>query len=151
VHPKTVSRAIARGSAPRRTGRPRGSRLDAFKPQVDALLAEGVPIEAVCVAAGVPSAESGAAAVRTRARAGVRFVAFKPGSVDAIRRVLDIAAAVAPYPVVLQWTGGRAGGHHSFEDAHAPLAATYAAIRRTRNVVLVAGSGVGSAACAAGC
>jgi transposase len=42
VHPKTVSRAIARGSAPRRTGRPRGSRLDAFKPQVDALLAEGV-------------------------------------------------------------------------------------------------------------
>lgn len=42
VHPKTVSRAIARGGAPRRTGRPRGSRLDAFKPQVDALLAEGV-------------------------------------------------------------------------------------------------------------
>jgi len=42
VHPKTVSRAIARGGPPRRTGRPRGSRLDPFKGQVDALLAEGV-------------------------------------------------------------------------------------------------------------
>lgn len=42
VHPKTVSRALARGGAPPRRGRPRGSCLDGFKPQVDALLAEGV-------------------------------------------------------------------------------------------------------------
>lgn len=31
VHPKTVSRALARGGAPPRRGRPRGSCLDAFK------------------------------------------------------------------------------------------------------------------------
>jgi transposase len=43
VHPKTVSRALARGGAPsgKRAGR-RASKLDAFKGQVDALLAEGV-------------------------------------------------------------------------------------------------------------
>lgn len=42
VHPKTVSRALARGGAPPRRGRPRGSCLDPFTPQVDALLVEGV-------------------------------------------------------------------------------------------------------------
>lgn len=42
VHPKTVSRAIARGDAPSRPSKPRGSKLDPFKAQVDQLLAEGV-------------------------------------------------------------------------------------------------------------
>ncbi|KAG1390772.1 hypothetical protein G6F58_012895 [Rhizopus delemar] len=45
----------------------------------------------------------------------------------------------------MQWTGGRAGGHHSFEDAHQPILETYAAIRRQPNIVLVAGSGFGGA------
>ena len=42
VHPKTVSRAIARGDAPSRPRKPRGSKLDPFKERVDQLLAEGV-------------------------------------------------------------------------------------------------------------
>jgi transposase len=42
VHPKTVSRALQRGSAPKGERAPRGSRLDPFKAQVDQLLAEGV-------------------------------------------------------------------------------------------------------------
>lgn len=48
-------------------------------------------------------------------------------------------------PVIMQWTGGRAGGHHSFEDAHQPILETYASIRRQENIVLVAGSGFGGA------
>lgn len=42
VHPKTVSRALKRGSEPRKRGKRRGSKLDPFKPTVDGLLAEGV-------------------------------------------------------------------------------------------------------------
>jgi transposase len=42
VHPKTVSRALKRGSAPSPKPPPRPSLLDPFKAQVDQLLAEGV-------------------------------------------------------------------------------------------------------------
>jgi transposase len=42
VHPKTVSRALKRGSATQRKGQKRGSKLDEFKVEVDRLLAEGV-------------------------------------------------------------------------------------------------------------
>jgi transposase len=42
VHPRTVSRALRRGSAPPVEHKPRPSKLDPFKPQIDRLLAEGV-------------------------------------------------------------------------------------------------------------
>jgi transposase len=42
IHPKTVSRALQRGSAPAVKRKPRRSVLDAFKPLVDELLAQGV-------------------------------------------------------------------------------------------------------------
>lgn len=42
IHPKTVSRALKRGSAPPPRPARRGSKLDPFKPLVDRLLAEGV-------------------------------------------------------------------------------------------------------------
>lgn len=42
VHPKTVSRALRRGSAPSATGRRRASKLDPYKATVDRLLGEGV-------------------------------------------------------------------------------------------------------------
>ena len=42
VHPKTVSRALARGGAPTPTRRKRKSLLDPHRPHVDQLLAEGV-------------------------------------------------------------------------------------------------------------
>jgi transposase len=42
VHPKTVSRALKRGSAPSMVRRRRASKLDPFKATVDRLLSEGV-------------------------------------------------------------------------------------------------------------
>ncbi len=42
VHPKTISRALQRGTAPRSAHPARGSKLDPFKAQVDHLLASGV-------------------------------------------------------------------------------------------------------------
>ena len=71
--------------------------------------------------------------------AGLRHVAFKPGSTDSIKQVIAIAEANPEFPIILQWTGGRAGGHHSYEDFHQPLLRTYAEIRKQKNIVLVAG------------
>ena len=42
VHPKTVSRALARGSSPTPARKPRRSVLDPYRAQIDQLLAEGV-------------------------------------------------------------------------------------------------------------
>ena len=64
---------------------------------------------------------------------------------DAIQAVINIAKANPNFPVILQWTGGRGGGHHSFEDFHQPILTMYGRIRRTPNVLLVAGSGFGGA------
>jgi fatty acid synthase subunit alpha len=63
--------------------------------------------------------------------------------VDGIRQVVNIAAANPDFAIIMQWTGGRAGGHHSFEDFHQPILATYSSIRRHDNIALVAGSGFG--------
>lgn len=42
VHPKTITRALQRGEAPKSTRKRRGSKLDPYKPLVDRLLQEGV-------------------------------------------------------------------------------------------------------------
>ena len=106
---------------------------------------EGLPIEGFCVAAGIPSSEKATEIIDALKAAGIKHIAFKPGSVEGIRQVVNIAAANPDYPIILQWTGGRAGGHHSCEDFHQPIIATYASIRQNRNISLIAGSGFGGA------
>lgn len=114
-------------------------------PLIQVMRKEGLPMEGLCVAAGVPSLELANEIIANLQAAGLRHIAFKPGSVDTIRQVIAIAAANPTMPIIMQWTGGRAGGHHSFEDIHQPILETYAAIRRQPNIVLVAGSGFGGA------
>ncbi|KAH7048215.1 acyl transferase domain-containing protein [Macrophomina phaseolina] len=103
----------------------------------------GPAVDGLTIGAGVPSLHVASEYIR---ELGLRYIALKPGSVDAITRTLAIADAHPHFPIVLQWTGGRGGGHHSCEDFHAPMLATYHAIRRRPNVVLLAGSGFGDAA-----
>jgi enoyl reductase-like protein/malonyl CoA-acyl carrier protein transacylase/acyl dehydratase len=114
-------------------------------PLVQIMRQEGLPMEGVCVAAGVPSLDVANEILSNLQAAGIRHVSFKPGSVETIRQVIAIAAANPTMPVIMQWTGGRAGGHHSFEDMHQPILETYSAIRRQSNIVLVGGSGFGGA------
>ncbi|KAJ2492835.1 fatty acid synthase alpha subunit Lsd1 [Coemansia sp. RSA 2050] len=109
------------------------------------LRSRGVPIVGLCIGGGVPSLDSATTIIDSLRSAGIRHVAFKPSIVESIRHVINIAKAHADFPIVLQWTGGRAGGHHSFEDFHQPILETYAAIRACRNIALVAGSGFGDA------
>ncbi|AEO70742.1 uncharacterized protein THITE_2122457 [Thermothielavioides terrestris NRRL 8126] len=111
-------------------------------PLLRRLRAEGVPLEGLTIGAGVPSIEVAQEYIETL---GLKHISFKPGSTDAIQSVINIAKANPKFPVILQWTGGRGGGHHSFEDFHAPILAMYGRIRRQENIILVAGSGFGGA------
>jgi fatty acid synthase subunit alpha, fungi type len=114
-------------------------------PLLQEMRKEGLPIEGFCVAAGIPSTEKAAEIIDGLRNAGIKHVAFKPGSVDGIRQVVNIAKANPDFPIILQWTGGRAGGHHSFEDFHQPILSTYRSIRQQSNISLVGGSGFGAA------
>ena len=111
-------------------------------PLIGKLRSEGVPIEGLTIGAGVPSIEVAQEYIETL---GLKHIGFKPGSVEAIQAVLNIAKANPSFPVILQWTGGRGGGHHSFEDFHHPVLHMYSRIRRYENIILVAGSGFGGA------
>ena len=111
-------------------------------PLIARLRAEGVPIEGLTIGAGVPSIEVANEYIETL---GIKHIGFKPGSSDAIQAVINIANANPGFPVMMQWTGGRGGGHHSFEDFHQPILSMYSRIRRCPNLVLIAGSGFGGA------
>ncbi|KAE8551412.1 hypothetical protein EYB25_005299 [Talaromyces marneffei] len=98
------------------------------------------PVDGLTIGAGVPSLDIASEYITSL---GLRHISFKPGSEDAIEKVLEIAKAHPDFPIIIQWTGGRGGGHHSFEDFHSPILRLYGKIRRYQNVILVAGSGFG--------
>ncbi|KAJ2559961.1 fatty acid synthase alpha subunit Lsd1 [Coemansia sp. RSA 1933] len=106
---------------------------------------EGMPISGLCIGGGVPSFEVALDTIESLRSTGIRHMSFKPSNAAAIHNVLRIASASKDFPILLQWTGGRAGGHHSLEDFHQPLLETYGSIRACSNVVLVVGSGFGDA------
>ncbi|KAI0523893.1 sterigmatocystin biosynthesis fatty acid synthase subunit beta [Xylaria bambusicola] len=112
-------------------------------PLIRQLIRRGVPIEGLTIGAGVPSPEIAAEYIETL---GIKHISFKPGSIRAIREVIEIAKRHPTFPIILQWTGGRGGGHHSCEDFHEPLVEMYSEIRRHENIYLVVGSGLGNGA-----
>lgn len=111
-------------------------------PLIKEMREKGFPIQSLTIGAGVPSLE---VATEYIEELGLTHLGLKPGSVEAINAVITIAKAHPTFPIVLQWTGGRGGGHHSFEDFHQPVLQMYSKIRKCANIVLVAGSGFGSA------
>ena len=103
---------------------------------------EGLLIEGFCVAAGIPTTEKVVEIISGLKSVGICHVAF-PGLVDSIRQVVNIAAANPDFAIVMQWIGGHARGHHSFEDFHQPILAAYSSIRHHDNIALLWGSGFG--------
>jgi fatty acid synthase subunit beta, fungi type len=112
-------------------------------PLIRQMIERGLPIDGLTIGAGVPSPDVAAEYIQTL---GLKHISFKPGSLGAIREVLTIARVHPKFPVILQWTGGRGGGHHSCEDFHEPLIEAYGEIRNCSNVYLVVGSGFGDGA-----
>jgi len=106
--------------------------------------AAGAPFDAVVVSAGVPELDEAVALVRELRETGIEHTVLKPGTVAQIRSVLAIADAVAPYPLIVQIEGGKAGGHHSWEDLDDLLLTTYSELRRRDNVVVCVGGGIGT-------
>ncbi|MGN6722057.1 MAG: fatty acid synthase subunit beta domain-containing protein [Marmoricola sp.] len=109
----------------------------------------GAAIDAVIVTAGVPELDEAVRLVEELRGLGIEHVVFKPGTVAQIKSVLAIADAVAPTPLIMQIEGGKAGGHHSWEDLDDLLLATYARLRRRENLVVCVGGGIGTPADAA--
>src|SRR5699024_3184656 len=61
-----------------------------------------------------------------------------------VHQVLAIADDLPDTTVIMQVEGGKAGGHHSWEDLDDLLTETYADIRERDNVVLMAAGGIGA-------
>ncbi|WP_040819999.1 type I polyketide synthase [Nocardia jiangxiensis] len=106
--------------------------------------AAGAPLDGVIVTAGIPELDEAVALIEELTEVGISHVAFKPGTVAQIRAVLRIADAVPDYPVIMHIEGGRAGGHHSWEDLDDLLLDTYAELRNRANVVVCVGGGIGT-------
>ncbi|MFT3714807.1 MAG: DUF1729 domain-containing protein [Gordonia sp. (in: high G+C Gram-positive bacteria)] len=106
--------------------------------------AAGAPIDGLIVTAGIPELDDAVDLVRELIDARIPYIAFKPGTVEQIRAVVRIAAEVPEYPVIVQVEGGRAGGHHSWEDLDDLLLATYGELRDRPNVVVCVGGGIGT-------
>lgn len=109
-------------------------------PLIKELREKGYPIQGLTIGAGVPSLEVANEYINDLK---LTHLGLKPGSTDAINQVINIAKHNPHFPIILQWTGGRGGGHHSFEDFHQPILQMYSKIRKYLNIILVGGSGFG--------
>jgi enoyl reductase-like protein len=69
-------------------------------------------------------------------------VSFKPGTAKQIKAVLDIARACPDMTIGMQIEGGKAGGHHSWEDLRDLVRGSYHQARELPNVVLSVGGGI---------
>ena len=106
--------------------------------------AAGAAIDGVIVTAGVPELDDAVALIAELRDADISHVVLKPGTLKQIKSVIQIAKEVTPTPIIVQIEGGKAGGHHSWEDLDELLIATYGDLRECENVVLCVGGGIGT-------
>lgn len=103
---------------------------------------QGVPLRGVTFSGGVPELPEALRLLDALAALGMHHNAFKPGTVAQVDQVVQIAEAAPQHRIVVHLEGGRAGGHHSWEDLDALLLATYARLRAQPNVLLAVGGGI---------
>lgn len=104
----------------------------------------GAPIDGLVVTAGIPDLEEAVDLIDELNGIGISHVVFKPGTVEQIRSVIRIATEVSAKPVIVHIEGGRAGGHHSWEDLDDLLLATYSELRARANITICVGGGIGT-------
>jgi fatty acid synthase len=106
--------------------------------------ASGAPIDGLIVSAGIPDLEEAVDLIEELHTDGISHVCFKPGTVEQIRSVIRIAAEVPARAVIAHIEGGRAGGHHSWEDLDDLLLSTYSELRSQSNITICVGGGIGT-------
>lgn len=104
----------------------------------------GAPIDAVVISAGIPDLEQANQLIASFKADGFTHLCFKPGTVDQIEQVLQIAQANPDTTLIMQVEDGHSGGHHSWENLDDLLLAVYHRIRATENIVLTVGGGIGT-------
>ncbi|MDT5067062.1 MAG: fatty acid synthase, bacteria type, partial [Mycobacterium sp.] len=104
----------------------------------------GAPIDGVVVSAGIPELEEAVDLIGELNEIGITNVVFKPGTVEQIKSVIKIAAEVPNREVIVHIEGGRAGGHHSWEDLDDLLVSTYGDLRKLSNITVCVGGGIGT-------
>lgn len=104
----------------------------------------GAAIDGVVVSAGIPDLEEAVELIEELNDIGISHVVFKPGTIEQIRSVIRIATEVPTRPVIMHVEGGRAGGHHSWEDLDDLLLATYSELRSRANITVCVGGGIGT-------
>jgi fatty acid synthase len=104
----------------------------------------GAPIDGLVVSAGIPELEEAVELIDELNEIGISHVVFKPGTIEQIRSVIRIATEVPTEPVIMHIEGGRAGGHHSWEDLDDLLLATYSELRSRPNITVCVGGGIGT-------
>ena len=104
----------------------------------------GAAIDGLVISAGIPDLEDAVELIGELNDVGISHVVFKPGTVEQIRSVIRIATEVPTKPVIMHIEGGRAGGHHSWEDLDDLLLATYSELRSRPNITVCVGGGIGA-------
>ncbi|WP_313673649.1 polyketide synthase [Mycolicibacterium sp.] len=104
----------------------------------------GAPFDGLVISAGIPDLDEAVELIDEIHSAGIAHVCFKPGTVEQIRSVIRIAAEVPTHEVIVHIEGGRAGGHHSWEDLDDLLLSTYSELRSQANITICAGGGIGT-------
>ena len=104
----------------------------------------GAAIDGLVISAGIPDLEEAVELIDELNEVGISHVVFKPGTIEQIRSVIRIATEVPTKPVIMHVEGGRAGGHHSWEDLDDLLLATYSELRSRPNITVCVGGGIGT-------
>jgi fatty acid synthase, bacteria type len=104
----------------------------------------GAAIDGLVISAGIPDLEDAVELIDELNDMGISHVVFKPGTIEQIRSVIRIATEVSTKPVIVHVEGGRAGGHHSWEDLDDLLLATYSELRSRSNITVCVGGGIGT-------
>ncbi|BCP09526.1 type I polyketide synthase [Mycobacterium paraintracellulare] len=104
----------------------------------------GAAIDGLVISAGIPELEEAVELIEELGDVGISHAVFKPGTVEQIRSVIRIATEVSTKPVIAHIEGGRAGGHHSWEDLDDLLLATYSELRSRSNITVCVGGGIGT-------
>src|SRR5699024_2038245 len=78
--------------------------------------ASGAVGDALVISSGIPELVDAVELTGELRQAGISHTVFKPGTVAQIRQVIAIAKQLPQTDIIVQVEGGRAGGHHSWED-----------------------------------